>query len=138
MTIFRILLLSKVLAGIVNHCLHAIGLTRKSLQGLKEFEVVTKLGFAMLPNSTQSMNTAFVTGILNTARGIMDSTQKNGTEFALKTGATLQTTVNDAIRRATSSTGSPPLLVLARSSAPLGALTRPGRRTLLRLQVRRE
>ena len=77
-----------------------------TLQKIRDYEVITKLGLAVIPNSTQSINTAFTVGLKNTLQGIFQSTRKEGQEFAIRTGATLQSTVDDVIRRSTSGSSS--------------------------------
>lgn len=77
------------------------GVTNRQLQAVRNFEVVTKLGLAAIPNATQSINTVFVTGLKNTLRGIGDAIRKQGREFADITGSTLSTTIDDLARRST-------------------------------------
>jgi hypothetical protein len=77
----------------------------KFAQGLRSFQVVTKLGLAQIPNSTQSINTAFITGLRNLAIGIQKAVTREGKDFALRTGAVLDATVEDAIQRAIGGSG---------------------------------
>ena len=82
------------------------GMSSKTLQNIKNFQVVTKLALSAIPNSTQSINTSFVTGLRNLVSGIKDSMTKQGQEFAAITGSTLNTTIDDIIRRSTSGSSS--------------------------------
>lgn len=68
---------------------------------LRGVQTVTKLGLAQIPNATQSINTAYVTGLRNTIKGIKAATTTEGKEFALRTGAVLDSTLLDVIQRST-------------------------------------
>lgn len=77
----------------------------KTAQGIRSFQTVTKLGLSAIPNATQSINTAYVTGVKNTAMGIQDAFTKEGREFALRTGAVLESTINDIMAVTTGKSG---------------------------------
>lgn len=70
------------------------------MQGkIREIQVVTKLGLSSIPNATQSTNTALYTGTRQTAKQIANffskaSNKKEMVDWALKTGATLESSLN--------------------------------------------
>lgn len=77
------------------------GIDSNFLGKVRSFQTITKLGLAAIPNSTQSINTAYLTGLKNTMKGIRAALSGKGKEFADSIGVTLQSTVDDIIRQST-------------------------------------
>lgn len=72
---------------------------------VRGFEAATKLGQAVIANSSQTALTAVVAGVKNTARAVKAAMTKEGQEFALKSGATLSSTLHDFMREAVGAGG---------------------------------
>ena len=75
------------------------GISPEAQGKIREFQVITKLGLASIPNATQSTNTALVTGTRNTAKQIANyfsgaKSKKEMAEWALRIGATLESSLN--------------------------------------------
>lgn len=56
---------------------------------IRNLEAASKLGLAVVINATQSINTASVTGMLNTSRAFIEAFSKEGKDFAFKSGSIL-------------------------------------------------
>jgi len=69
---------------------------------IRSVQTITKLGLAMIPNATQSINTAMVTNIGATADAIKKSlskkTKQEATRFALRSGSTLEASIQEYIK----------------------------------------
>lgn len=76
----------------------------KASKLIRNFETVTKLGLAAIPNSTQSINTAFTAGVKNTLKGIIKAQTEGGKEFAQRTGGVLSSTIDDMLSRSSGGT----------------------------------
>lgn len=66
---------------------------------MRAVQVITKLGLSVIPNSTQTTNTAMVTNVRDTAKNIsrfMSKAKRSEMrDFALRSGATLESSLND-------------------------------------------
>jgi len=94
--------------------------TRTAVQAATNFQVVTKLGQAVIGNMTQTSYTAITAGLKNTMKGFLKAQTKEGKGFALKSGAILDSAINDFIGESTEAGKSGPLgkaaeIVLKRS-----------------------
>lgn len=67
-------------------------MAHRMMQGARNYEVLTKLGRAFIPNMSQHAYTAIVTNAKDTAKGIAKSFTKEGKDFARRAGV-----VNDEI-----------------------------------------
>jgi len=70
-------------------------LQQKVSGGLRAFQGVTKLGLSAIANSGQLLNTASVVGIRRTLANIKAPFKKEGREYALKAGVTLDGVLRD-------------------------------------------
>lgn len=77
----------------------------KASQALRNFQVVSKLGLAPVANASQSTLTAIKTGVGNTAKAIGQSFTKGGQEFANRTGAVLDSSLEQLMRESAGSGG---------------------------------
>jgi hypothetical protein len=62
---------------------------------LRNYEAATKLGRAVIPNLSQSAQTAVVTGMKNTARALKAAATKEGEAFARRSGVALDQSIRE-------------------------------------------
>lgn len=81
------------------------GVSEETLSRIRNFNSATKLGLAVIPNASQSINTAIMTGIGNTLRGITKAFTAEGQEFAQRSANVLSASAHSITSEVTGASG---------------------------------